>query len=309
MTKTKISTSSLLLGLCVIACSPKKELEPQIEQLQPPTSSLLQAVSMVDERTVWISGHNATFTRSIDAGESWEVFQHPTGDTLQFRDIHAFDSERVLLMSAGPGPLSRMYSFTRPDQWQLTFVMEDSLGFLDCIDFWDDQRGIAYGDAIDNYPYILLTQDGGQSWQRADTTSLPVAGKGEGGFAASGTCVTTGSDGTAWIATGAGGNARFLITQDHGQTWQSVDSPIVKGDAAGNTSVAFVGQTGFATGGDLLQPSAYTDNCTFTFDGGRSWTLGNTPQTKGAFYGGALTKAGDTHFAFACGPNGIDFRQ
>ncbi len=295
-----------MISILIFSCSQKEQV-PITEVLESPTTSLLQAISIVDQEVTWISGHNATFVRTQDEGKSWELFQHPTGDTLQFRDIHAFDEDRVILMSSGPGPLSRIFSFERPDHWQEHFVMPDSLGFLDCMDFWDDQRGIAYGDAIDKYPYILLTSDGGQFWSRADTAQMPTAGMGEGGFAASGTCVTVGMNGKAWIATGAGGNARFLLTNNYGRSWKEVDSPILKGDAAGNTSVSFVGQTGFAVGGDLLITDDYTENCAFSEDGGNTWILANTPLTKGAFYGGAITTTNEQTFAFACGPGGLDF--
>lgn len=302
--KSIIALTVLILN---ISCSKKNQLEPIIERLNSPTESLLQAISIVDENTVWISGHNASFVRSIDQGSSWDLFQHPTGDTLQFRDLHAFDDSKVILMSAGPGPLSRIFTFQTPDFWQENFVMSDSLGFLDCIDFWDDKRGIAYGDAIDGFPYILLTKDGGYTWFRSDTTQMPKAGRGEGGFAASGTCVTTGENGLAWVATGASGNSRILITQDYGESWKAVESPIVNGEAAGNTSVSFVDKTGFLVGGDLLISDEYTENCAISTDNGSTWKLTNQPLTKGAFYGGALTKIEDQYFAFACGQNGLDY--
>ena len=297
---------SLLLLLALFSCT-ESPILPKIERIEAPTSTLLQAISIVDESTVWISGHDASFVRSVDGGVQWDVFQHPTIDSLQFRDIHAFDQGKAVLMSAGPGSLSRIFTFEAPKSWQENFVMQDSLGFLDCIAFWDAANGIAYGDAIDRYPYVLLTKDGGQSWQRADTTRMPLAGDGEGGFAASGTCVTTGQDGKAWIATGAAGNSRFLITEDYGSTWKSVSSPIVKGEAAGNTSVTFVGEVGFAVGGDLLQSDSHTENCAFSEDGGLSWKVASQPQTSGAFYGGALTNVQNQYFAFACGPKGFDY--
>ncbi|MEO9872229.1 WD40/YVTN/BNR-like repeat-containing protein [Ekhidna sp.] len=298
--------SLVLITILSWSCS-SKEIKPQIELLNSPTDALLQAISIIDNQSVWMSGHNGSFIRSLDGGESWELFIHPTGDTLQFRDIHAFNEKKVILMSAGPGTLSRIISFETPNQWKENFVMKDSLGFLDCIDFWDGQRGIAYGDAIDAYPYIMLTINGGQSWSRADTTYMPKAGKGEGGFASSGTCVTTGEAGKAWIATGASGNCRFLITNDYGQSWKEVESPLITGEAAGNTSVSFIGEIGVVTGGDLLKPSEYTNNNAFSQDGGMSWILGNQPQTVGAFYGSAITKIDDQPFAFACGPKGLDY--
>lgn len=300
---------SFSISLILLVSCAQKPTVLQAEQLNSPTSALLQAVSIVDNNTVWISGHEGSFIRSLNSGENWELFKHPTGDTLQFRDIHAFDENNAILMSAGPGPLSRIFTFEAPDLWQEAFVMKDSLGFLDCIDFWDAKRGIAYGDAIDEFPYILLTTDGGQSWTRADSSEMPKAGKGEGGFAASGTCVTTEDNGIAWIATGASGNCRFLITSNYGESWKEVDSPLVTGDAAGNTSVSFIGDVGFVTGGDLLKPNDYTDNTAFSKDGGITWSLGNQPQTIGAFYGSALTQINDQTFAFACGPKGLDYSK
>ncbi len=295
-----------LLAIILAACVTPPPV-PKVEPLDSPTNSLMQAISIVDDQTIWISGHSGSFMRSLSGGESWELFTHPTGDTLQFRDVYGFDSGKAILMSAGPGSLSRIFTFTAPDQWTENFVMEDSLGFLDCIDFWDDQRGIAYGDAIDKYPYILLTSDGGQTWMRADSANMPQAGKGEGGFAASGTCVTTAENGKAWIATGAGGNCRFLVTENYGRSWSETNSPLITGEAAGNTSVSFAGEVGVVTGGDLLKPSEYTDNTAFSRDGGITWKLGRQPQTVGAFYGSAITKVGDHIFAFACGPKGLDY--
>lgn len=299
--KSIIVFSFLLLA----ACAPKA-INPKSEVLETTTESLLQAISQVDEKTVWISGHDATIIKSTDGGSTWKAFQHPTGDTLQFRDIHAFNTDRAVVMSAGPGPLSRIFTYSGGSLWEENFVMQDSLGFLDCIDFWDDQNGIAYGDAIDDYPYILLTSDGGNTWERAPTGNMPTAGKGEGGFAASGTCVTTGENGSAWIATGASGNCRVLLTNDYGFSWSEVGSPLIKGEAAGNTSISFVGKTGFLVGGDLAQTNEYTENCAFSSDGGISWSLAKQPNTRGAFYGGAIAKHQNQTFAFAGGPKGLD---
>lgn len=302
-----MKTLKLILAIYILTSCSSRAPRLETEHVISPTTSLLQAISHVDEHTVWMSGHNGSFIRTNDAGKSWELFRHPTGDTLQFRDIYAFSEKKVALLSAGPGPLSRLFTFTAPDIWQENFVMKDSLGFLDCIDFWDETNGIAYGDAIDNYPFILLTKDGGVTWKRADTTMMPAAGSGEGGFAASGTCVTTAEDGKAWIATGAGGNCRFIATDDYGKSWSTIDSPLVRGEAAGNTSVSFVGSTGFVAGGDLMKPKEYGDNCAFSMDGGATWKLTKQTKTKGAFYGSSLVENNGKFFAFVSGPGGLDF--
>ncbi|MEM9338226.1 MAG: hypothetical protein AAGA66_05820 [Bacteroidota bacterium] len=300
--------SGIAIALIFFGCAtndPVLSLLP----LQAPTSSLLQAISIVDDEVTWISGHDASFIRSTNSGKDWELFQHPTGDTLQFRDLHGFDRHRVLLLSSGQGALSRIFTFSDDSLWQENFVMEDTLGFLDCLDFWNDKKGIAYGDSFDGYPYILLTTDGGRSWHRVPKQSLPKAGPGEGGFASSGTCVTTGKNGKAWIATGAENNCRVLLTSDYGKTWEVVESPLVKGEFAGNTSISMHGKLGFLTGGDLIKPHDYTDNHAFTKDGGHTWHLANTSSTSGPFYGGSIVKFKNHYFSFACGPNGLDYTR
>lgn len=297
----RFSFSVIIAGFLLLGCSTSR---PTVHTQQPETDALLQAISIVDRETVWLSGHQATFVRTLDGGSSWQIFQHPNIDTLQFRDIYAFDASRIMLMSSGEGPASRIYEVKNGKIWRERFVMDHAEGFLDCMDFWDDKNGIAYGDAIDEYPYILLTDDGGTTWRRAPTADMPKAGEGEGGFAASGTCVSTAVGGVAWIATGAGGNARILKTEDYGKTWQAFETPIIKGDFAGLTSVSQVDdQNLFITGGDLTRQEAYTDNCAFSEDGGKTWTLTRKPKTPGAFYGSARVAG----FTFACGPKGLDY--
>jgi photosystem II stability/assembly factor-like uncharacterized protein len=293
----------LLFSACATLQPPVVSFEIQ----SIPTKSLLQAISAVNDSVVWVSGHQATFARSLDGGKNWKVFRHPA-DTIQFRDIHAFDAKHIVLMTAGTGAQSRIFTVEDGVVWTERYVMEHPDGFLDCIAFWDDKRGVAYGDSIDEFPFILLTENGGKNWKRIVYENLPKAGKGEGGFAASGTCVTTGPDGLAWIATGAGGNARVLITKDFGKTWSALETPMVRGEAAGHTSVDFIdAKTGFITGGDLAIRDAYTNNCFFTTDGGITWQPTSRPITKGAFYGGSIAQVGKHALTFACGPNGLDY--
>ena len=93
-------------------------------------------------------------------------------------------------------------------------------------------------------------------------------------------------EGTAWIGTGSNGNARILKTTDYGQSWESFETPIIKGESAGITGVHFINENqGFITGGDLAITDEYTDNVAFSQDGGQTWKLKhNHPVTKGLFF-------------------------
>jgi photosystem II stability/assembly factor-like uncharacterized protein len=274
------------------------------------TEALLQAVSPVSDSVAWIAGHEATYAVTTDGGRAWSVRTVPDAEGLQFRDVAAFDESVAYLMSAGPGDQSRIY---RTDDggaaWTLQYVADDPDAFLDCIDFWSVDRGLAYGDAIDAAPFILETSDGGVTWSRVPADALPPALDGEGGFAASGTCLVTGDGGRAWIATGNAARARILRTADYGASWSAVNVPVVGGPAAGLATVAVEpSATGFgvALGGVIGEDSIRTDNVTVTADGGRSWSTAGPLAMEGPVYGSSLVP-GARGLVVAVGPRGLDW--
>lgn len=278
---------------------------PTTRELSSGTTALLQAVSAPSESVVWVSGHEGVVLRSEDGGATWRRRPVPSLDSLQFRDIHAFDADTAVILSAGPGAQSRIYRTTDGGgTWRLGWWNEEPEGFYDCLDFWDEERGLVYGDAVDGELRVLLTADGGASWKFVPPERLPAPLGSEGGFAASGTCVEAGADGRAWIATGAGDHPRVLSTADYGVQWDAVDLPLVSGEAAGAVTIAFSGaDIGFALGGDLGRADEYTDNVARSRDGGRTWSLSTRPPFLGAVYGSALV--GSPARLLAVGPSGL----
>ncbi|MEP0366057.1 MAG: hypothetical protein ABJN36_14915 [Cyclobacteriaceae bacterium] len=293
--------------LMAFGCGSSGPVSVSTAVLDSHTSSLLQAVSFVDENTAWVSGHQATFCRTLDRGKTWKVFTHPS-DTLQFRDLHAFSDDQVLLMSAGPGASSRIMLYDHGiRQFQELYVMPHAEGFLNTVEFWDDSNGLAFGDSFNGELFVLQTKNGGQSWKRIDPEKLPAAGEGEGGFAASGTCITTKAGGEAFIGTGANGHSRILHTSDYGESWEELKSPLIKGEIAGIFSIRMAGDMGLIAGGDLNQPDEYTENIGMSTDGGKSWQLSGFPNTKGTLYGSSIIPIGSTYFMAVCGPKGLDY--
>jgi photosystem II stability/assembly factor-like uncharacterized protein len=268
------------------------------------TSVLLIGLHALNDEVVWASGTDATIIRTINGGSVWDSFQHRM-DSLQFRDIHGLSERNAIVLSVGEGELSGIYHFDYDSGWNQTYEMTHPDGFLDAMDFWD-HRGIAYGDAIDSKPFILVTSDSGKSWQRLDPNSLPDAQKGEGGFASSGTCVETGEDGRVWIGTGAGAKARILFSDDYGLTWSVIPTDMVSGNSEGITSIRMDKKRGFITGGDLSKVETRTNNLFFTDSFGKVWYPARPSQTLGAFYGSAFKMIGDKAVVIVCGPKGAD---
>jgi len=310
------SSSFVLLSLvAVTACSGQPE-PPAVPEAAPVmtaqvsgTSNLLQAVSPVTDSIVWVSGHGGTFARTLDGGATWEAGMVPGGDTLQFRDVHAFDAESAFLLGAGPGDMSRIYlTEDGGASWQLMWVNEDPEGFYDCIAFWDRDRGAVYGDEVGGRLSLLTTSDGGTTWTPVPESNLPAAQANEGGFAASGLCLITGPEGLGWIATGAADTARVLRTEDYGHTWAATVTPVPGGEAAGLTAVAFRGGShGIVLGGDIAAPEGRTDNVAVSHDGGRTWALAGRPTFPGAFYGGVYVPGVEAAWVVGVGPGGADY--
>ena len=268
---------------------PDAWLSPQVELQHSGVEVLLQAVSPVDEEVVWVSGHGGTWLRTRDGGRTWSGGVVPGTDTLQFRDVHAISADVAWLLAAGPAEMSRIY---RTDDggmnWRIQWVNDEPDGFYDCLSFFDATRGLAYGDAVNGELRILRTTDGGEHWSLVGTERLPAAQAGEGGFAASGTCLATGAQNVAWIGTGNSDPARVLRSNDRGWTWVAAPTPLIAGEAAGITSVSFRDERfGLVVGGDLTRPDEHTANVALTADGGVSWTAGGILRMAGAAYGGA----------------------
>lgn len=281
-------------------------LEPQ----QAATDALLQAVSPVDARVVWVSGHAGTWARSTDGGSTWAVGVVPGADSLQFRDVAAVDSMTAVLMSAGTGSLSRIF---RTDDggttWSETFVMDHPDGFLDCMAFLDGNLGLVYGDSTDGQLYLLRTTDGGRSWSRVPADALPEALDGEGGFAASGSCVAAELDASYWVATGAGSHPRLLTSHDAGDTWSVQDLPLAAGPSAGATTVGFLPDgRGFALGG-VIDGDEQGERVALSPPESPLFEPGGPLVMSGPVYGAAWVRELDAPTLVAVGPGGMDWSR
>ncbi len=145
--------------------------------------------------------------------------------------------------------------------------------FYDSIDFWNDQEGIAIGDPTEDCMSIIITRDGGETWNKLSCNDLPKAKEGEAAFAASDTNIAIVGNHT-WVATG-GKVSRILYSPDKGKTWEVYDTPIVQGkETTGMYSIDFYDElNGFAIGGDYTKPNATLANKVRTKDGGKTWQV------------------------------------
>ena len=145
--------------------------------------------------------------------------------------------------------------------------------FYNSLKFWNEKEGIAIGDAIDGCLAMLITRDGGTTWNQVPCSNIPNTVVGEAGFSASNSCIAIQGDHT-WIATG-GKSSNILYSANKGYDWEKISTPIISGgEATGIYSVSFYDEkNGFAIGGDYTQPKQNVKNKAVTSDGGKTWQL------------------------------------
>jgi photosystem II stability/assembly factor-like uncharacterized protein len=300
-----------LLAVLVVGSS-RQAAAQWIEQTSGVTARL-RGLSAVSEQVAWASGSGGTCLRTIDGGKTWQKLTVPDAATLDFRDIEAFDANTAYLLSIGEGDKSRIYKTTDGGKtWTLQFKNDHPKAFFDAIAFWDRNHGLAFSDPVDGRFAVIRTVDGGKTWQPVPPANIPPALPNEGGFAASGTCLTVYGNKHAWLSTGGAAKARVFRSTDQGQTWQVAETPVLAGVAsAGIFSAVFRdGKRGVISGGDYRKEKEAVDNVALTEDGGQSWQLvkGVTGYRSGlAFVSVKLPAKGSTAVLLAVGPAGSDY--
>ena len=276
---------------------------------QSGTKARLRGLAVVSAKVVWASGAQGTYVRTTDGGITWKSATVPGAADLDFRDVHAADERSACLLSIGEGEKSRIYQTADGgNTWAVRFINHDPGGFLDAIAFWDADHGIAMGDTVDGRFTILTTGDGGVSWKKPPSEHMPLALKGEGAFAASGTCLVVQGDRNAWFGTGGAAVSRVFRTADRGQSWTVHETPISAGNpSSGIFSLAFRNQNdGVAVGGDYRSAEQSNRVVATTADGGQTWTLPKGQGPGGYRSAVAYVPGAAQTTLVAAGPTGSD---
>ena len=302
----------LFISLFVFSCSQKADKKETSQQKPEPywqaqesgVNAGLRGLSAVSDQVAWASGSGGTAIRTTDGGATWQNVSIPGTDTLQFRDIEAFDANTAIVLSAGLPAV--IYKTTDGGQnWEQKYFSMVEGTFYDAMDFWNEKEGIAFGDAINGRLLILKTTDGGETWNELPFEQRPQALEGQGGFAASGTCLRTVGESQVYIGLG-GQEASLFYSFDKGETWQKTVTPIQSGEPTeGIFSIDFKNEMeGLMVGGDYRGDSLTKINAAYTTDGGKSWfpvMAGMKP--KGYRSGVALWK----NYVFAVGRESCDY--
>jgi photosystem II stability/assembly factor-like uncharacterized protein len=255
----------------LLVCASAHAADPAWQAQDSGVTVELRGLSVVNGKVAWASGAKGTVLRTVD-GATWTAV--PVPDTsIDLRDIHAVDAGTALAMGAGPGAASRIYRTTDGGAtWRLVVTNTVPAGFWDAMAFRDARHGMLFGDPVDGKFEVVITEDGGATWQAAAGTGLEALA-GEGAFAASGTCLAVAGEHDAWFVTGSAAQARAFHSADGGRSWKAALLPIPAGAASrGAFSVAFLdARLGMAAGGDYRDPALAAVNGARSTDGGATW--------------------------------------
>ena len=133
------------------------------------------------------------------------------------------------------------------------------------------------GDPVDGTLFLLVTTDGGGSWERFPGPRSQSHG-GRVRFRSSGTNIATfGADGLAVVS--GGPVARVFRSEDRGLSWSVVSTPMAAGNpSSGIFSIAFRDpESATLVGGDYQSPEMSTGTIARSTDGGMSWALAPEP--------------------------------
>ncbi|GGG59143.1 WD40/YVTN/BNR-like repeat-containing protein [Bizionia arctica] len=250
---------------------PRTISEVQISDFLEDSLLSIRAIDILDDKSLVFASNNGAYGLYSPIKRNWQISkQESTIDSVQleFRSIAHTTTDFFMLSVGDPALL-----FKTGDQgnMNLVYLEEHPKVFYDAMAFWNDQEGIAIGDTTDSCLSIIVTRDGGKTWNKIPCSNLPKGIEGEGAFAASNTNISIVGDNT-WIATTAG---RIYSSKDKGVSWDVVQTPIIhEKETEGIYSLDFYDElNGYAIGGDYTNPDNNKANKISTIDGGKTWSL------------------------------------
>jgi len=301
----------------------------QWQILNTPTTADLRGIHSLGSGIAWASGTNGTVLRTEDNGKTWQpCTTPPDAAKLDFRGIQAFDNKTAIVMSSGPGDLSRLYKTTDGcNTWKLIFTNPDKEGFWDGLVAEDSKAPpILIGDPVGGrFAFFVADNNLANHWQRmehlgrAPNLSFPTPRSKDESFFAASNSILHGYAYNGFSFVTGGRNGSFFYAPkwtvhslfDYATVAYSVKAlPLAKGESAG--AFSFVSDHDcdlrpicklIAVGGDYKKPDDPTGTAAFTTDGGKTWTAATTPPHG---YRSSVTYDTPTKTWITVGPNGTD---
>lgn len=261
------------------------------------TTASLRGIDYVGGGVAWASGTGGTVLRTVDMGKTWTKCAVPEGaEKLDFRGVQAFDAQTAIVMSSGPGDLSRLYKTGDGcATWKLVFTNPDKDGFWDAVLYLNDFETIfILGDPVHGAFRLFsasVDEDRGTIGRfESNWNDHPLAAEpGEAAFAASNSLIAY-NVGDGMFSFITGGSRSEVIHEEHGidlkkgmfSDWSRRRLPFRSCESCGAYSIAAgpiaidKSKPVVVVGGDYRRPNDNENTAAFSSDWGNSFHSSST---------------------------------
>lgn len=291
----------ILSFIFFIVIGAAKGQQYKLEKLQEGNEVSFRGMSIPNDSVAWITGTKGTIAKTTDGGKNWTWLIAKGYEDFDFRSVVAFSDKKAVMVNAG-SPAVILLTEDGGESWEKVHSYDIKEIFYDGMGFWDEKRGIVFGDPIEGKLQLVATEDGGRTWLNISDEANVQMKAGEAGFAASGTSIRTVGNGLVWIGTG-GTQARLLFSYNFGQSWTSYKVPIEQGEASqGIFSLAINGQKQLVAIGGDYKNFKNNNNVIQLSGNGITW---NAPKTRLSGFKSCVEFINDT-LVIATGTSGTD---
>lgn len=263
-----------IITLLVISCEKNREVQNftsvEISEIHNDTISC-RAISII-ENELWFAGSKGKYG-AIDL-ETNQIFKGRINkDSIfpEFRSIATTNNGTFILSVANPALL---YKISK-DKKVATLVYEENNEkvFFDSMQFLNNEFGMAMGDPVEDCLNVIVTNDGGKTWNKIACVNLPKVEEGEAAFAASNSNLIV--RGNSIFMVSGGKKARCFVSEDRGKSWNVYNTPIIQGEAMTGIFTAdfYNDKIGIIAGGNYEEQENNSKNKAITTDGGKTWKL------------------------------------
>jgi photosystem II stability/assembly factor-like uncharacterized protein len=179
-------------------------------------------MSVVDDNVVWVKDANSdSISITINGGALWTTKPLPVlpGFSRTAGGICALSASKAYYIVSLSDAKGIYLTTDGGDTWtKQTTGFTESNSFPDIIHFWNENEGVAIGDALPNFE-IYTTSNGGVKWNRVPYANMP-SGNNEGTWNSQEAFKVVGN--SIFFITSS---ARIFKSADKGITWSVLNTP------------------------------------------------------------------------------------
>lgn len=215
----------------------------------------LRGLSIPSQKVIWASGSKGSIVKSVNGGESFEWLQLKGYESRDFRAIHAWNENEVVIVAVA-APAIILKTMDGGVHWKKVYENTDTSMFLDAIAFKNATEGTVIGDPINDTIFMLHTKDRGANWERTKGSYWKSnVNKGEAFFASSNSNLAYLNNKIVFISGGI--KSRLWIDG------LAMDIPIIQGtNSSGANSLSISPNLNqiIIAGGDFSKPAELNNN-------------------------------------------------